>query len=147
VQSPSLNFLRPPSRYLHTGIGCCRFKPSLELAEGITLGHLQERSKGLFSGLSGLFGLPAAPQLEGPAEDGARADMYIAVNASTIELPDIERYTTEVAGDKAVVLWNLGVDTLRADLGKTPLRTPKAGSEGMRTDERREYGNLETTRT
>ena len=54
-----------------------------------------------------------------PGEAAAKADMYICVNASTIELPDIEKYVAEYVGEKPIVLWNLELDTLRADLGKT----------------------------
>lgn len=49
---------------------------------------------------------------------GARkADIFIVVNASTIELPDVEKYIAETVGERPLVLWNLELDTLRADLG------------------------------
>ena len=47
-----------------------------------------------------------------------KADLFIVVNASTIELPDVEKYIAETVGDRPLVLWNLELDTLRADLGE-----------------------------
>lgn len=71
-------------------------------------------------GLSKLFG-NNDNAVASPGEAAAKADMYICVNASTIELVDIEKYVAEYVGDKPIVLWNLELDTLRADLGDTQL--------------------------
>ena len=81
------------------------------------MGHLNEGNKGFLGGFSRLFG-NSNNVVADPGEAAAKADMYIAVNASTIELVDIERYVAEHVGDKPIVLWNLELDTLRADLGK-----------------------------
>ena len=73
-------------------------------------------------GLSKVFG-NKDNAVASPGEAAAKADMYIVVNASTIELPDIEKYVAEYVGDKPIVLWNLELDTLRADLGEHDLAT------------------------
>ena len=67
-------------------------------------------------GLSKVFG-NNENAVASPGEAAAKADMYICVNASTVELVDIEKYVAEYVGDKPIVLWNLELDTLRADLG------------------------------
>ena len=96
----------------------CRFKSALELSDGmISMGYLSEGRKGFMGGLSKMFG-NQDNAVASPGEAAAKADIYIAVNASTIELPDVEKYVAEYVGDKPIVLWNLELDTLRADLGE-----------------------------
>lgn len=95
----------------------CRFKPSLDLSDGmLTMGYLTEGRKGFMGGVSKLFG-NNENAVASPGEAAAKADMYICVNASTVELVDIEKYVAEYVADKPIVLWNLELDTLRADLG------------------------------
>lgn len=51
-------------------------------------------------------------------EFAEKADIFIATNASAVELTEIEKYKQSVVGDRPLVLWNLELDTLRADLGE-----------------------------
>jgi len=44
-------------------------------------------------------------------------DIIICINASAIELPDIRRYHEQYGQDKVFMLFNLQLETLRADLG------------------------------
>ncbi len=94
----------------------CRFKSSLELTEGLTLGYLRESRKGWLSSFTG-----NSPDLASPSQNALKADVYIATNASCIELTDIKKYVEETVKDRPFILWNMEVDTLRADLGQTSL--------------------------
>jgi hypothetical protein len=55
---------------------------------------------------------------------------FIQVNASTVELVDLENYVNEVVQGKPIVLWNLELDTLRADLGELEFSHLKAHLPG-----------------
>ena len=81
------------------------------------MGHLKENSKGVFSGFN-LFGGVPDTDAETLSLAARKADVFIVVNASTIELLDLERYIEETVGERPLVLWNLELDTLRADLGE-----------------------------
>lgn len=93
----------------------CRFKSALENTEGVTLGHFMEGKPGALSGLTAFFRGP----VEGdPGAGAAAADLFLALNASTIELADFETYVNETVGPaRPVVSWNMELDLLRADLG------------------------------
>lgn len=95
-----------------------RFKSALDLVDGVTLGHLQEGKQNIFSGLTSLFssGGDQATTTD-PAAAAASADIFIVLNASTIELLDLEAYTNEKIGNRPMITWNMELDTLRADLG------------------------------
>lgn len=61
-------------------------------------------------------------------ESAEKADIFIATNASAIELTEIEKYKKAVVGDRPLVLWNLELDTLRADLGAWACSPPFSAS-------------------
>ena len=93
------------------------FAAALASLPGVTMGHLREAAPpGGLAGLARMFGGGADAAAETPKPPPA--DVYIAVNASTIELPDAEAYFGAVeAGGAAFVFFNMELDTLRADLG------------------------------
>lgn len=95
-------------------------KLALETSPGISMGYLTEQKKGILSSITSLFGGENEQQgsQEGSqTEKAAGADVFMAINASTVELVDLERYVNEVVGDRPLIAFNLELDTLRADLG------------------------------
>jgi len=92
------------------------FRPTLDALGGsVSLGHLKEIGGWSFS-LEGMFS-GYAPDSK---EAGQAADMYIIINATCVELLGVREYINKLAPEgsgKAVVLWNLELDTLRGDLG------------------------------
>lgn len=85
------------------------------------MGYLKESRRGVLD-FMGLFRAADAEGTIPPAEAAARADIFLAVNASSVELVDVERYCGEYVGARPLVLWNIELDTLRSDLG-APLQT------------------------
>lgn len=95
------------------------FKPSLELVDGVSIGHLNE-GKGGFGGFSiaSIMG-GKAPDSKPSAE---AADFFIIINATCVELPNVQSYLeTNAKGKdgkpKHFAVWNLELDILRGDLG------------------------------
>lgn len=74
---------RHSQRFKPAGPCCRRFKSSLALNEAVTLGHLQEGKKTLLGSLGALFGSGAGEGAD-PAAAAKRADLFIALNASTV---------------------------------------------------------------
>ena len=61
--------------------------------------------------------------------------MFVAINGSAVELADLEAYAEQVVGARALVAWNMELDTLRADLGEHDVVEPACmlrGRQGAR---------------
>jgi hypothetical protein len=108
---------------------------SAALVPGVSLGHLREASPSGLEAFARAFGGGRGGGNAKPPPAGA----YLVVNASTIELPDVEAYVASLSAPAeeggppvpaaevpAMVLWNMELDTLRADLGE---RTEKEEEE------------------
>ncbi|PRW60675.1 LOW PSII ACCUMULATION chloroplastic [Chlorella sorokiniana] len=93
------------------------FKAALDTAEGtVTMGHFREGRQSLLGAFSSLLGGGGGGGSD-PAAAAQKADIFIALNASTVELSDLETYVNETANERPVVTWNMELDTLRSDLG------------------------------
>ena len=101
-----------------------RFRASLELIDGVSMGYLKEGRRSVVS-LMGLWRGESAEGAVPPAEAAARADVFLAINASSVELVDVERYCVECVRDRPLVLWNSELDTLRSDLGARRAPAPE----------------------
>lgn len=94
-----------------------RYGTGLSLGSGVTLGHLRESRPGKFGTWFRAQANSADPDVDAAAA-GRGAEVFFALNASAVELPDIERYATDsLDASKPLITWNLALDTLRADLG------------------------------
>lgn len=60
------------------------------------MGFLNEGKKGILGALNNLFSQSDELPDYDPEDAARKADIFMAINASTIELADIERYTTDV---------------------------------------------------
>jgi len=90
---------------------------------GVSVGHLRESAPSRLASLAAAFGGGGGSD-GGSSSNGSafgpppvEADVYIVVNASTVELVDAENYSKSLPESSALVFWNLELDTLRADLG------------------------------
>lgn len=93
------------------------FKSTLDMTDkAVSLGHLLESRQTLMSGFTSIFGGGASSS--DPATAASKADIFLVINASTVELDDLEAYCEQTVGkDKVIITWCISLDTLRADLG------------------------------
>lgn len=98
-----------------------QFERALEMTEGVTLNTLDGRKAD--SSLTGMFqkigmgqGLRSGPERE-KENDFEDADLFILVNVSCGELPDVEKFVKEQVKGRTVIMLNNQLETLRADLG------------------------------
>jgi len=94
---------------------------ALDLSDsGVRLNVLDGRKGSMFGSAFGDFmgnkGLRSRQEAE-EDDDFDSADVFIAVNLSTIELESLETFAKEKANGRPLVAMNLQLDTLRADLG------------------------------
>ena len=106
---------------MELSLGCAaRFKPALEtFKDTITMGYLQESRKGFFQFL---LTADEDTSVAPPGESAKQADAFIAINATSADLPALEQYAAGPAANKPLILWNLELDTLRSDLGEALLQ-------------------------
>lgn len=96
------------------------FKGALERTDGqVTMGYLTENKKSLLS-----FGFGGQQPSISPSDSAKKADLFMAINMTSIDLPVLEKYVSEFIQDRPLITWNLELDTLRSDLG-LPFFPPK----------------------
>ena len=57
------------------------------------------------------------------------ADIFLVLNASTVDLPAVEQFYEAKVGKRPLVLWNLELDTLRA--GQVVVCPPRSCPLGL----------------
>ena len=83
------------------------------------MGNLRESRKGAIEGIFGYLAKSDGASIVTPGESAKQADLFIVVNASTVELVDIEKYIEVTVQQKPLIIWNMELDTLRSDLGES----------------------------